>query len=201
MSDDEELKDRELEIKRDKVNQAKWYESLNLYTEALRIYTSINDKENEERVRKKMVDGYSRKAVELEKMGRYQDAANLFYLIGDSESVGRMKEMDPNLVILYDEKSGGLAQLAENIYSRAPGDLEDRSFFKPNERDDTRPEPPEVEPHVAEMVIEDGVVKGKNGMKVKMPKGNRSVRFCPYCGESLITKKEPKFCPYCGEEL
>lgn len=201
MSDEDELRDRELEIKRDKISQAQWYESLNLYSEALRIYTSIDDRENEERVKGKMAADYSRKAMELEKKGRYQDAANLFYLIGDNESVGRMKEKDPNLMILYDEKSGGLAQLAGNIYSRSPGDVEDRSFFKPNERDDPNVEVPEVEPHVAEMVIEDGVVKGKNGIKVKMPKANRNVRFCPYCGESLITKKEPKFCPYCGEEL
>ena len=28
-----------------------------------------------------------------------------------------------------------------------------------------------------------------------------STIYCPYCGESVITKKDPKFCPFCGEEL
>ncbi len=205
MGDEEDLREREKELRKDKIDQAKWYESLNLYKEALKIFESLKDSENISRLRKKMSDEYSEKARELEAAGKYQEAVNLFFLIGDDGGVARIKKLKPDVVIIYDKESNSISKLAESIEAPEGKEVGDEHFRAPNAGDklviDEGEDPPVPDERRSQMVIEDGVVKGKEGLPVKMPKGIRPVRFCPYCGESLITKKEATFCPFCGEEL
>jgi hypothetical protein len=192
MGDEEDLRERDEELRMDKIEQAKWYESLNLLAEALKIFKSVGDTDNEMRLKRKMVAQYGKKASELESGGRYQDAANLYYLIGETEAVDRMKKYDPDLVIMYDEDAGGIAQLASYIYAGGETVAEGDSFFKPN-----------VNLNASEDSVIDDMKESdaeKKSLPVKMPRKN-PMRFCPYCGESILTKKEPSFCPYCGEEL
>jgi len=170
MGDEEELAERNRDLIRDRKEQAGWYESLNLYAEALRIYSSIKDDENVSRLRKKMA------------------------LAGDLPSVKRMKDREPSLVILYDEKAGGLSQLGTDLAIGAEAEEKDAYFDRPNEGTDgvdkstSDPRDVAVRP------------QGRTGLPVRMPVAKQA-RFCPYCGERIVTKKEPRFCPSCGEEL
>ncbi len=200
MGDEEELREREMTFVNDRRNQARWYESLNLYAEAMKIYRSIDDKENIQRLSSKMKDEYGNNAAKLESMGKFQEAANLYYLIGDMTGVGRMKKMKPDLVIIYDEEGGGLAQVAVGL---AQDDTEldpDRYFSKPNPVDDFEVDE-NGEVVVSETPQEDLTPMGRKGVPLKMPKNMKKMRFCPYCGERINTKKDPAFCPFCGEEL
>ncbi|MGA1873060.1 MAG: hypothetical protein ACMUHY_05255 [Thermoplasmatota archaeon] len=205
MSDEEELRQREKTFIEDRRNQAAWYESLNLYAEALRIYRSIDDEENIRRLSEKMKSEYSDNARKLERMGKFQEAANLYFLIGDKEGVGRMKKMKPDLVIVYDEEGGGLAQIAKGLGITDGETVEEDYFTRPNpstEQDgapegdivtEAEPVDPEAEGATTPM--------GRKGVQVKMPVGVKKMRFCPYCGERINTKGTPKFCPFCGDEL
>ncbi|MDG6226029.1 MAG: hypothetical protein QCI82_11030 [Candidatus Thermoplasmatota archaeon] len=193
MGDEEDLMERERALNRDRLEQAKWYESLNLYAEAMRIYRSLEDDENLSRLRSKIADQYSMKAKDMENVGRWQDAANLYYLIGDSVSVDRMRSKDPDLVILYDDKAGGLSQLGFGMDMDQDDIVGERFFKRPNED-----EPQGSEPEITKRSAPSPV--SKTGLPVRMP-AKRTIVFCPYCGERIQTKKEPKFCPSCGEEL
>jgi hypothetical protein len=192
MGDEEDLKAREEELKRDKMEQALWYESLNLYGEAMRIYNTLKDTRNIDRLREKISEDYMQKAKDMEMAGRYQDAANLYYLVGDSGSVKRMRTKDPSLVILYDEKAGGLSQLGTGIDLGTDNDGTIPFFKRPNEG----PEDGQTKARPAETLVK----PGRSGLPVRIPK-KQTARFCPYCGEQMSTKKEPRFCPFCGEEL
>jgi hypothetical protein len=199
-SDEDEklLRERELTLRNDRRRQAEWYESLNLYAEAMRIYESIQDKKNIERLKEKMRKEYSRNAQLLENQGRYQDAANLYYLIGDHASVKRMKDLKPDLVILYDSEGGGLAKLASTLDDLTPASEDDDYFSKPNEGEEEEIKEEEEGSKKKDIPVKKPA-KRKN-IQVESHK-DRKIRFCPYCGEELATKKEPRFCPYCGEEL
>lgn len=197
--DDRMLREREQTLKADRRKQAQWYESLNLYAEALKIYEDIHDTDNINRLREKMRGEYSLNAKKLEKQGRYQDAANLYYLIGDLNSVSRMKKLKPDLVILYDSEGGGLAKLASGLGSRDIEAEQDDYFERMNEEDEEGSSD-EVSVKKSAEGVKEGISSGRKGIPVKMPK-NRKKRFCPYCGEEITTRKEPRFCPYCGEDL
>jgi len=136
MSDEDELREREQTFLQDRRNQAKWYESLNLYAEAMKIYKSIKDEDNIQRLSSKMSTEYTKNALQLEKMGKFQEAANLYYLIGDLEGVGRMKKLKPDLVIIYDETGGGLAQVAKELGSTETDETGEEYFSKMNPGDD-----------------------------------------------------------------
>lgn len=200
MDDEEELKKREEELRRDRINQAKWYESLNLFAEALRIYKSVGDSENMDRVEKRMNRDYSEKAKELEDRGRYQEAANLYYLIGDNANVDRMRERKPDLVIHYDEESGGIAQLASDIYQKDRVGATSDEFYRPNTGSVEEISPNGDEVGILDVEREEKSESSRKKLPVKMPR-KKPMRYCPYCGENIVTKREPKFCPYCGEEL
>jgi tetratricopeptide (TPR) repeat protein len=198
--DERLLKEREETLKNDRRRQAEWYESLNLYAEAMRIYESIRDSENIERLKEKMRTEYGKNANILEKQGRFQDAANLYYLIGDHHSVGRMKELDPNLVILYDSEGEGLAKLAGSLddLSQRGGDVD--LFSEPNKEEEE--DPAEAEPKEDIPKKEIPIKKPAKRKEIQVPASReKRIRFCPYCGEELSTRKEPRFCPYCGEDL
>lgn len=201
MGEEQELQKRREQFRKDRRSQAKWYESLNLYAEAMRIYRSIDDSDNIRRLEEKMREEYGENARKLEKMGKYQEAANLYYLIGDMKSVGRMKRSKPDLVIIYDEEEGGLAKLASGLdhFGPAPEESEDY-FMKPNPADDFELDI-DGEGKPAEETA--GIKEARNGkaIPVKMPKNMKKMRFCPYCGERISTRKDPKFCPFCGDEL
>jgi len=200
MEDEEMLMERERTFQNDRRDQAKWYESLNLYAEALNIYRSIDDEENIQRLSLRMKAEYGENAQKLESVGRFQEAANLYYLIGDMAGVGRMKKMKPDLVIVYDEEGGGLARVAEGL-GNDDSDLDPEGFFsKPNPQEEfeatgkeeeveSTPSPDELTP------------MGRKGIPLKIPKNMKKMRFCPYCGERINTRKDPAFCPFCGEEL
>jgi hypothetical protein len=193
MGDEEQLNERNEELVKDRIEQARWYESLSLYGEAMRIYRSLKDEENLSRLRAKIASDYRKKASDMEAAGRYQDAANLFFLIGENDSVKRMKEKDPDLVILYDDKAGGISQLGSSL-DLGPEGEGDRFFRRPND---------EAEPAreaVSKPVEDQASQPGRTGLPVRMPK-KAAARFCPYCGQSIQTRKEPRFCPSCGEEL
>jgi hypothetical protein len=116
------------------------------------------------------------------------------------EGVGRMKKMKPDLVIIYDEDGGGLAQVALGL-GQDDSELDpERYFSKPNPADDFEvDENGEVaEPDTSS---EEKTPMGRTGVPLKMPKNMKKMRFCPYCGERINTKKDPAFCPFCGEEL
>ncbi len=194
--DDRMLREREETLKSDRSKQAKWYEDLNLYAEALRVYRSISDKENIDRLISKMKDDYSMNASKLEKQGMFQDAANLYYLIGDHHGVARMKKRMPDLVILYDKEGGGLSQLASSLGDMNEVEEKDDLFHQPNVTEEKSAEVKRSN----EIEEPPGVVIGKKGVPVKMPIGKKK-KFCPYCGDEISTKKEPRFCPYCGEDL
>jgi predicted RNA-binding Zn-ribbon protein involved in translation (DUF1610 family) len=196
MGDEDDLRERDVELAKDRIEQARWYESLNLFGEAMRIYRSIKDEENIERLRNRIASDYRKKASDMEKAGRFQDAANLFFIIGDNDSVLRMKGKDPSLVILYDEKAGGISQLGTDL-DLGKDEEEDRFFKRPNEEPEAQkaPVPGPSGPS------EGGAAQsGRTGLVVRMPKKSAN-RFCPYCGEGILTKKEAKFCPSCGEEI
>lgn len=206
MSDEKELQEREMTFIKDRRDQAKWYESLNLYAEAMKIYRSINDEENINRLSIKMNEEYAKNAQEMEKKGKFQEAANLYYLIGDKEGLGRMKKLKPDLVIVYDEEGGGLAQVVQKLGSsddEVPGD---EYFTRPNPADDFEMRTDE-NGNVTEVKDvqkgpdEDITPMGRKGVSIKMPKSMKKMRFCPYCGERINTKNPPKFCPFCGDEL
>jgi hypothetical protein len=193
MGDEEDLKERNEALVKDRIEQARWYESLNLFGEAMRIYKGLKDQENLDRLRLRIASDYAKKAVDMEAAGRFQDAANLYYLIGDTASVNRMRTKDPQLVILYDDKAGGISQLGSDL-DLGSGDETDRFFLKPNDE-------PEPEPDVPIVVPErEPAATSKTGLPVRKPR-KQSNRFCPYCGDPIQTKKEPSFCPSCGEEL
>jgi len=183
MGDEEELEERDREMRRDRIEQARWYEKLNLYHEALRIYRSIQDEENIERLAGKMRSQYGEKAKQLESAGKYQEAANLYYLINDRSSLKRIKGIKPDVVIFYDEEAGGLSQLAADV--NGGGDVGGEYFSTPNE----------------EEAMEDVEEEPRKKLPVKMPKGRPQMRYCPYCGQAITTKGTPKFCPYCGDEI
>ena len=193
MGDEEELRQRNDTIAKDRIAQAQWYESLHLYAEALRIYESIKDENNVIRLKEKMADEYRIKARDFEAAGKLQEAANLFYLIDDREALERIKSRKPDVVILYDKKAGGLSQLAGNVNKPTKGNVDEIAFRSPNSPDEgeVEEEPKRPAPNG----------NGSKGLPVKMPKGKPSFRYCPYCGESVMTKKNPKFCPFCGEEF
>ncbi len=207
MSDEEELREREKTFTEDRRNQAKWYESLNLYAEAMRIYRSIKDDENIERLSIKMKEEYAQKAKLMEKTGKFQEAANLYYLIGDNEGIGRMKKLKPDLVIVYDTEGGGLAQVAKELGSSEDDETGEDYFSRPNPGDDLEVDTDDEGKVRLEKVedledIDDDVTPmGRKGVPVKMPKSMKKMRFCPYCGERINTKKTPKFCPFCGDEV
>jgi len=204
MSDEEELREREKTFIEDRRNQAKWYESLNLYAEAMKIYKAIDDKENMERLSGKMKEEYTLNARKLERMGKFQEAANLYFLIGDKDGLGRMKKMKPDLVIVYDEEGGGLAQIAKGLEPTEGEDVDDKYFTKPNpsaEEGEKIEEETVSEAEPVEMTDSEITPMGRKGVQVKMPVGGKKMRFCPYCGERINTKKNPKFCPFCGDEL
>ncbi len=193
MGDEEELRERNNTIAKDRIAQAQWYESLHLYAEALRIYESIKDENNVIRLKEKMADEYRAKARDFEAIGKLQEAANLFYLIDDQEALERIKSRKPDVVILYDKKAGGLSQMAGNINTKLAGNVDDTVFRSPNLPDEGKEE--------AEKPAPASNGNGSKGLPVKMPRGKPSFRYCPYCGESVMTKKDPKFCPFCGEEF
>jgi len=203
MSDEEELKEREKTFIDDRRNQATWYESLNLYAEAMKIYKAIDDKENIDRLSVKMNEEYTLNARKLERMGKFQEAANLYFLIGDKDGVGRMKKMKPDLVIVYDEDGGGLAQIAKGLGPSEGDTVDEKYFTKPNPTHEGREGEGEAisEAEPIEAVDDDVTPMGRKGVQVKMPVGVKKMRFCPYCGERINTKKSPKFCPFCGDEL
>lgn len=203
MSDEKELKEREKAYLSDRRDQAKWYESLNLYAEAMKIYRNINDEENIKRLSIKMNEEYAKNAMEMEKKGKFQEAANLYYLIGDKEGVGRMKKLKPDLIIVYDEEGGGLSQVVQKLGSSDEEVSGDEYFSKPNPGDDFEVESDENGDVkvVGGESEEDVTPMGRKGVAVKMPKSMKKMRFCPYCGERINTKKVPQFCPFCGEEL
>ncbi len=192
MGDEEELRERNDTITKDRIAQAQWYESLHLYAEALRIYEMIEDENNVIRLKEKMADEYRTKARDFEAAGKLQEAANLFYLIDDSEALERIKSRMPDVVILYDEKAGGLSQLAGNI-STTTGSVDETVFRSPNSLDEGEAKEEPKRPS------SNG--NGSKGLPVKMPRGKPPLRYCPYCGESVLMRKDPKFCPFCGEEL
>lgn len=192
MGDEEDLRERNDTIAKDRIAQAKWYESLHLYAEALRIYESIKDENNVMRLKEQMADEYRVKARDFEASGKLQEAANLFYLIDDREALERIKSRKPDVVILYDKEAGGLSQLAGNINMPVKGNVDEIAFRSPNSPDEEEAEEPRK-------AAPNG--NGSKGLPVKMPKGKPSFRYCPYCGESVMTKKDPKFCPFCGEEF
>ncbi|MFO8050166.1 MAG: zinc ribbon domain-containing protein [Thermoplasmatota archaeon] len=193
MGDEEDLQERQEKFLKDRRDQAKWYESLNLYPEALKIYRSIEDTVNIDRLEKKMGAEYGREALRLEKEGNIQQAANLYYLIGDHASVGRLKSQQPDLVIYYDEEKGGLARMDTDT------DDADGFFEKQNIPDDVENVDNEKSTVFENSDKEKRIKKRK--VPVKMPKNPKKMRFCPYCGERISTKKEPRFCPFCGDEL
>ncbi len=197
MSDEQELLERKLILENDRREQARWLESLNLLAEALRIYTSINDAKNIDRVKNLMAENYGSNARKMEEDGRFQDAANLYFLAGDAEGVKRMKERKPDLVILYDSKEGGLARIAKNLDDLSKADAKDDFFSKPNIGQEG------TEGQEAPRTVVPSIDQGPptKTISVKMPKQRKALSFCPYCGEKLGTAKEPRFCPYCGEEL
>ena len=170
MDDEEELRKRDEELRKDKIEQAKWYESLNLYYEALRIYRSIEDTENVNRIERKMEDDYSSKALELERRGRFQDAANLYFLIGNTEDVERMRRKKPDLVIHYDKESGGIAQLASEIYKTKNGTLGKEDFFKPNEPASEDRSGSDLEKNVSAYSDKNNGEGGIEKLPVKMPR-------------------------------
>jgi hypothetical protein len=187
------LREREETLRKDRIKQAKWYESLNLYAEALRIYRTIEDPDNIKRLEGKMREEYGKQALRLERQGRYQDAANLYFLIGDSNGVGRMRKMKPDLVILYDKESGGLARIASSLGGLEEVEEQEDHFSQPNVEEVEAPVEASEEPPMESKIV-------KKKVPVKVPKGKR-MRFCPFCGEEIATKKEPAFCPYCGEDI
>ncbi len=200
MGDEEELRQRQEKLIEDRKGQAKWYESLNLYAEAMKIYNDIKDEENIHRLSIKMKNEYGKTAQKLENTTKYQEAANLYYLIGDLDSVARMKKKKPDLVIIYDEEEGGLAQIAKDMMDKTPALEDDRYFEKPNPADEfeVNEDGEEIDPENGDKEL---TPMGRRGIQVKMPKNMKKMRFCPYCGERVNTKKSPKFCPFCGEEL
>ena len=207
MSDEKELKARERTYLADRRNQAKWYESLNLYAEAMKIYRSINDEKNINRLSIKMNEEYAKNAKELEKKGKFQEAANLYYLIGDKEGLGKMKNLKPDLVIIYDEEGGGLSQIVQKLGSSDDDVTGDDYFTRPNPTDDFEMESDEngnvkvKKENDQKRSDEDVTPMGRKGVSVRMPKSMKKMRFCPYCGERINTKSSPKFCPFCGDEL
>jgi hypothetical protein len=202
MSDEQELREREKTFIEDRKNQAKWYESLNLYAEAMKIYRAIDDEENITRLSIKMNEEYAKNAKELERKGKFQEAANLYYLIGDKEGVGRMKNLKPDLVIVYDEEGGGLAQVVKKLGSTEEEVSGEEYFTRPNPSDDFEIETDEIgNGESKEGSDEEVTPMGRKGITVKMPKSMKKMRFCPYCGERINTKNPPKFCPFCGDEL
>lgn len=194
--DEKLLKERELTLRNDKRRQAEWYESLNLYAEAMKVFESIQDQENIVRLREKMRKEYGKNARSLEDNGRFQDAANLYYLIGDNSGVRRMKELKPDLVILYDSENGGLAKLASTLDEIGPDDDGEDLFSKPNVEEDGGEM--EEKPKKRDIPIK----KPAKKKEILIPTASeKRIRFCPYCGEELTTKKEPRFCPFCGEDI
>ena len=198
MSEGEDTMEREMKLKKDRLDQAKWYESLNLYAEALRIYRTLGSEQDVKRLEERMREEYSKNAKRLEMDGRYQDAANLYFLIDDNAGVKRMKGLKPDLVIIYDKEEGGLAKLASTLRKDEGQLISEDYFSKPNISPEERIRPQKEEKVEAP---EERPAPGGKGVPVKMPLKKRAIRFCPYCGESVLTKKEPKFCPYCGEDL
>lgn len=203
MGDEEDLRERQEAYKNDRKDQAKWYESLNLYAEALRIYRSIEDQGNIRRLEDKMKAEYGKEAVKLEGQGSFQQAANLYYLIGDHASVGRLKKMKPELVIIYDEEGGGIADVASGIGMDDERVDDDPGLFtKQNEEFEIDTDDVQMKDEVDRTPEEkQAPIIGRKGVPIKMPKNHKKMRFCPYCGERISTRKEPKFCPFCGDEL
>ncbi|HHD16282.1 MAG TPA: zinc ribbon domain-containing protein [Euryarchaeota archaeon] len=196
--DEQMLREREEALRKDRKKQAEWYESLNLYAEALRVYETIRDEQNIKRLRMKMREEYGKNALKMEESGRFQDAANLYYLIGDHASVGRMKEKKPDLMIFYDQESGGLARLASTLAPQDDFEERDDLFQKPNVDREEREK--ETDGRSPEENASD-IRTTEKRYPVKIPKERKKARFCPYCGEEISTRKEPRFCPFCGEEL
>jgi hypothetical protein len=204
MSDEQELKERERTYIEDRKNQAKWYESLNLYAEAMKIYRNIDDEENIKRLSITMNEEYAKNAKDLERRGKFQEAANLYYLIGDKGGVGRMKKLKPDLIIVYDEEGGGLAQVVKKLGSSDEEVSGDEYFTRPNPSEDfevVSDENGEGMVVKEESEDEDVTPMGRKGVTIKMPKSMKKMRFCPYCGERINTKNPPKFCPFCGDEV
>ncbi|MBN1390154.1 MAG: hypothetical protein JXA22_05885 [Candidatus Thermoplasmatota archaeon] len=205
MTDEEELRERERTFLEDRRDQAAWYESLNLYAEAMKIYRAIKDDENIQRLTAKMKEGYSSNARKMERLGKFQEAANLYYLIGDMDGIGRMKKLKPDLVIVYDEEEGGLATIAKRLGTTDSETDSERYFMKPNPSEEggvTAITRGLVEPDdVGTKKEDDQTPMGRKGVPVKIPIGVKKMRFCPYCGERINTKNDPRFCPFCGDEL
>jgi hypothetical protein len=208
MGDEKDLRERQETYLNDRRQQAKWYESLNLYAEALRIYKAIKDTENISRLQQKMKEEYGKQAGKLEKTGEIQQAANLYYLIGDLVSVGRLKKIKPDLVIIYDREGEGLAKIATDLETGKDITDPNTFFSKQNVSDDFEMNIDEYDTIIKEGEqtpdISDNIEKevvGSKGVPVRMPKNKKKMRFCPYCGERITTKRESKFCPFCGDEL
>ncbi|MBN1539877.1 MAG: zinc ribbon domain-containing protein [Candidatus Thermoplasmatota archaeon] len=203
---DEESVERKKALIEDRRSQAAWYESLHLYAEAMKIYRAIEDDGNIQRLTMKMKEEYSGNAGKMERSGKFQEAANLYYLLGDKDGVERMKKFKPDLVILYDEEEGGLAKIAMGL-GPTETDTDGEMFFRrpnPSERTTREERQEDQKGTIGEAETSEEIdltPMGRKGISVKMPLGVKKMRFCPYCGERINTKKNPKFCPFCGDEL
>jgi len=174
-------------IKEEKRELAEWYESQRLYLRSIKLYMEADAKKEAERVRVKMIKEYRAKAREFEEKNQLDQAANLYYIIGDNVKVRELKEKDPSIVIYYEYLSGD--RRINDIVGELPeGELKDLDsyFFEPNKE---RTEEVEAAPTKSE--------EPQTKEEVSM-----GINFCPFCGKDLRRfGADLKFCPYCGKRL
>lgn len=173
---------RQEQIRKDRLESAKRYESLRLYDEALKYYKLACDETEIARIQKVMNDLYVVKAKEFEAQGRFEEAANLYDILKMKDDAQACKS------------KGGT--------SIPPLDLEDANtpaisaFRAPN--NPALLANPQKSPYIA--AGQEEVAKESAPLPLKKPKdAMKAFSVCPYCGEDINLPKPPKFCPYCRE--
>lgn len=184
--------DREEQMRLDRLESAMRYESQKLYKDAIKYYKMAGEEEEAERVQNLMEELYLKTAREFEEVGKFEEAANLYEILGMGSDALRCRSKSGTKIPELDLEEGDEVMGAFTNM----GDSAEEEFSEPDDdfsKFEYKESPERIPAHRSEDEEEEE-------LPVKKPKGKMKVfAFCPYCGEEFDLPKQPKFCPYCRE--
>ena len=173
---------RQEQIKKDRLESARRYESLRLYDEALKYFKLACEDSEIARIQKIMNDIYLVKAKEFESQGRFEEAANLYDILKFKDDAQSCRT------------KGGVAIPPLNLEDSSTVSIS--AFRAPN--NPALMANPQKSPYIA--AGQEEAAKETVPVPLKRPKETlKAFSVCPYCGEEINLPKPPKFCPYCRE--
>jgi hypothetical protein len=173
---------REEQMRRDRIESAKRYESLKLYDEAIKYYKMAGEEAEATRIQCIMNELYVAKAKEFELAGQFEEAANLYDILKMKDDYQRCKSKSEVKMPSLDVQAGDDVAVSAFRAMNNPALLVD----------------PKTSPYIA--AAHEHNEQLNKEIPVKKPKDElKAFTICPYCGEEINLPKQPKFCPYCRE--